>query len=145
MIYISCQWWTVDDTRSSMNLAVEPPIRSARSSIYRGNPAAIPIPYALNPYYTGLYQQEQQPANIPFWPYPLLKPASRNVSADVEDEPPSSPQSKQQNIACGVGPASAATERHTPATRIIGGSEVTANSWPFMVSWWNFIALIFQR
>jgi hypothetical protein len=117
-----------------MNLAVEPPIRSARSSIYRGNPAAIPIPYALNPYYTGLYQQEQQPANIPFWPYPLLKPASRNVSADVEDEPPSSPQSKQQNIACGVGPASAATERHTPATRIIGGSEVTANSWPFMVS-----------
>nr|CAH0107898.1 unnamed protein product [Daphnia galeata] len=116
----------VDDTRSS-NLAVEPPIRSARNSIYRGNPAAIPIPYALNPYYAGLYQQQP---NFPFWPY-LLKPASSSVS-DVEDEPVSSPQSKQQNIACGVGPASP-PERSTPVVGIVGGTEATPNSWPFIV------------
>jgi hypothetical protein len=108
-------------------LAVEPSIRSARSSIYYGNPAAIPIPYALNPYYAGLYQQQP---NFPFWPY-LLKPASSSVS-DVEDEPETFPQSKQ-NIACGVGPDSP-PQRNTPTVGIVGGTEAVPNSWPFVVS-----------
>jgi hypothetical protein len=119
----------VDDTRSS-NLGVESPIRSARSSIYRGNPAAIPIPYALNPYYAGLYQQPQP--NFPFWPYVLLQPASSSVP-EVKDEPVSSPQSKQQKIACGVGPESP-PQRSTPVVGIVGGSEAIPNSWPFIVS-----------
>nr|CAH0107899.1 unnamed protein product [Daphnia galeata] len=110
-----------------MNLAVQPPIRSARSSIYRGNPAAIPIPYAFNPYYAGLYQQQP---NFPFWPYQWLKPASSSVS-EVEDEPETSPQSKQQNIACGVGPASP-PQRSTPVVGIVAGSEAIPNSWPFI-------------
>jgi hypothetical protein len=113
-----------------MNLAVQPPIRSARSSIYYGNPAAIPIPYALNPYYTGLYQQQP---NFPFWPYSLLKPASSNTPADIEDESVISPQSKQQNIACGVGPATP-PQRSTPVVGIVGGSDAVPNSWPFIVS-----------
>jgi hypothetical protein len=111
-------------------LPVEPSIRSARSSIYHGIPAAIPIPYAFNPYYTGLYKQQQP--NFPFWPY-LLKLASSNTSADVEDEPPSSPQSKQQNIPCGVGPDSP-PQRNFPVIEIVGGTEAVPNSWPFIVS-----------
>jgi hypothetical protein len=112
-------------------LASEPSIRSTRSSIYRGNPAAIPIPYAFNPYYAGLYQQQP---NFPFWPYQLqlLKPAGSSVP-EVKDEPVSSPQSKQQKIACGVGPESP-PQRSTPVVGIVGGSEAIPNSWPFIVS-----------
>ena len=110
-------------------MASEPSIRSTRSSNYYGNPAAIPIPYALNPYYAGLYQQPQP--NFPFWPY-LLKPASSSVS-DVEDDTETFPESKQQNIPCGVGPASP-PQRSTPVVGIVGGSEAVPNSWPFLVS-----------
>ena len=97
------------------------------------------MPYVVNPYHSGPYQQQQP--NIPFWPYQSLKPASINASVDVEDEPATSAQSKQQNIACGVGPASR-TGVNTSAVRIIGGSDVVANSWPFMVSLSNSIMLI---
>ena len=120
------QWWTVDDTRADS----QPPTRSARSSNYPGNPAAILIPYAVNPYYTGPYQQQQP--NTPIIPYTLHEPTSRNVS-DVEDGPATSPQSKQQNIACGVGPASI-TGRNTRVGRIFSGTESEKNAWPFMVN-----------
>ncbi len=121
------QWWTVDDA----SVDSQPPTRSARSSNYPGNPDAILIPYALNPYYTGPYQQQQQP-NTPIIPDELLEPTSRNVS-DVEDGPATSPQSKQQNIACGVGPSSS-WGRNTRVGRIFGGTESDRNAWPFMVN-----------
>ena len=74
---------------------------------------------------------KQQP-NTPIIPYTLHEPTSRNVS-DVEDGPATSPQSKQQNIACGVGPASI-TGRNTRVGRIFSGTESEKNAWPFMVN-----------
>lgn len=131
-IFILSQYCAVDDAKAS-NLAVRPSILSARSNNY-GNPAA-PIPmltYAINPF-TGLYHQQP---NFPFWPYPSLKPVS-SVS-DVEgDSAATSPGSRQQKIACGVGPASVPQRKTQSGNRIVGGSEATPNSWPFVVSLWT--------
>jgi hypothetical protein len=103
-------------------LAVQPSILLARN--YFGIPA--PIPYAFNPY-TGLHYQQQP--NFPFWPYPVYKPAS----SDVSNATATSTESKQQKIACGVGPP-APPQRKTPSVGIVGGTEATPNSWPFVVS-----------
>jgi hypothetical protein len=69
--------------------------------------------------------------NFQFWPYPLYKPASS--FSDADDVTATSPESRQQNIACGKGPASP-PQRSFPDVRIVGGSEATPNSWPFIVS-----------
>jgi hypothetical protein len=93
-----------------------------------GNLAPIPLMYAVNPY-IGLSSQPYP--NFPFWPYPhLYKPASS--FSDVENVTATSPDSKQQKIACGVGPASP-PQRSFPDVRIVGGSEAVSNSWPFVV------------
>ncbi|EFX79670.1 hypothetical protein DAPPUDRAFT_319398 [Daphnia pulex] len=84
--------------------------------------------YAVNPY-TGLSYQPYP--NFPFWPYPhLYKPASS--FSDVENVTETSADSKQQKIACGVGPASP-PQRKNPTVGVIGGSEAKPNSWPFIV------------
>jgi hypothetical protein len=87
--------------------------------------------YAVNPY-TGLYYQQQP--NFPFWPYPLYRPASS--FSDVENITVTSAESKQQKIACGVGPITTPpkTMNAPAADRILGGTEATPNSWPFLVS-----------
>jgi hypothetical protein len=85
--------------------------------------------YAINPY-TGLYYQQQP--NFPFWPYPLYQPAS-SISDHVENATATSPDSRQQNIPCGVGPSSP-PQRKNPTVGIVGGSEAKRNSWPFIVS-----------
>ncbi|EFX79661.1 hypothetical protein DAPPUDRAFT_244721 [Daphnia pulex] len=96
-----------------------------------GFPGPIPMAYAVNPY-MGLYYQQQQP-NFPFWPYPLLKPASISLSAaDVDKVTATSADSRQQNIACGVGP-DAPPQRFFPDVSIVGGTEAVKNSWPFIV------------
>jgi hypothetical protein len=64
--------------------------------------------FAVNPY-TGLSYQTHP--NVPFWPYPLYKPASS--FSDVKNVTATSPDSRQQKIACGVGPASP-PQRKTP-------------------------------
>lgn len=128
----------VDDTRSSNLAGVEPPTRSARSSNYRGNLVPIPMPYTVNPYYSGFYNIYQQP-NFLFWPYQTLyKPSVGSSSnSDVHDvvaETSSSAESfKQQNITCGVGPASPPKQK-PPTVGIVGGSEAIPNSWTFVVS-----------
>ena len=43
------------------------------------------------------------------------------------------PTSKQQQIACGVG-TSSPPQKNIPTVSIVGGSEATPNSWPFVVS-----------
>ncbi|XP_046459639.1 chymotrypsinogen A-like isoform X2 [Daphnia pulex] len=83
--------------------------------------------YAVNPY-IGLSSQPYP--NFPLWPYPLYKPASS--FSDVENVTATSSDSKQQKIACGVGPASP-PKRKTPTVGVVGGSEATPNSWPFIV------------
>jgi hypothetical protein len=93
-----------------------------------GNPPPNPMMYAVNPY-TGLLSQPYP--NFQFWPYPLYKPASS--FSDADDVTATSPESRQQNIACGKGPASP-PQRSFPDVRIVGGSEATPNSWPFIVS-----------
>jgi hypothetical protein len=98
------------------------------------NPAPIPMMYAVNPY-TGLSYQEQP--NFPFWPYPLYQPAS-SVS-NVDDVTANTPQSRQQNIACGKGP-DAPPQRKNPTVSIAGGSSAKPNSWPFVVSLQKFHA-----
>jgi hypothetical protein len=85
--------------------------------------------YAANPYMMDFYSQQQP--NFPFWPYPLHKlssslPGDDHVAA-------TSPESRQQNIACGVGPESP-PQRQTPTVGIVGGTEAIPNSWPFVVS-----------
>jgi hypothetical protein len=84
--------------------------------------------YAVNPY-IGLSSQPYP--NFPLWPYPLYKPASS--FSDVENVTATSPDSRQQKIACGVGPASP-PQRKTPTVGVVGGSEAVPNSWPFIVS-----------
>jgi hypothetical protein len=85
--------------------------------------------YAVNPY-IGLSSQPYP--DFPFWPYPhLYKPASS--FSDVENVTATSSDSKQQKIACGVGPASP-PKRKTPTVGVVGGSEAVPNSWPFIVS-----------
>jgi hypothetical protein len=93
-----------------------------------GNPPPNPMMYAVNPY-TGLLSQPYP--NFPFWPYPLYKPAGS--FSDADDVTATSPESRQQNIACGKGPASP-PQRSFPDVRIVGGSEAIPNSWPFIVS-----------
>jgi hypothetical protein len=99
--------------------------------------------YAVNPY-TGLSNQQHQ--NFPLWPYPLSKPASS--FSDVENVTATSPNSRQQKIACGVGPASPPQRSFPADVRILGGSEAVPNSWPFLVSFsmkisdvWNYIII----
>ncbi|XP_046645978.1 chymotrypsinogen A-like isoform X3 [Daphnia pulicaria] len=100
-----------------------PSARFARSNF--GYPGPIPA----NPY-TGLYYLPYP--NLPFWPYPLYnKPTISSVSADVKDFAATSPDSRQQKIACGVGPASP-PQRTTPTVSIVGGSQAIPNSWPFV-------------
>ncbi|XP_046459622.1 serine protease 41-like [Daphnia pulex] len=108
----------------AINLAEQPSIRFASSNFgYSG-----PIP--VNPY-TGLHYLSYP--NFPFWPYPLLnKPTISSVSADVKDFAATSPESRQQTIACGVGPASLPRQT-APTVGIVGGSEAEKNSWPFIV------------
>jgi hypothetical protein len=84
--------------------------------------------YAVNPY-TILLSQPY--SNFPFWPYPLYQPASSSVP-DVEDVAATSSESKQQKIACGVGPPSP-PQRSLPVAAVVGGSEAIPNSWPFIV------------
>ena len=94
-----------------------------------GNPPLIPMAYAsVNPY-TGLYYHQQP--NFPFWPYPLYQPVSS--FSDADDVTATSPESRQQNIACGKGP-DAPPQRKTPTVGIVGGSDAVENSWPFIVS-----------
>ncbi|EFX79667.1 hypothetical protein DAPPUDRAFT_225026 [Daphnia pulex] len=88
----------------------------------------IPMMYAVNPY-TGLSYQPYP--NFPFWPYPLYKPAS-SFSDNADDVTATSPNSRQQNIACGKGP-DAPPQRKTPDVGIVGGSDAVKNSWPFIV------------
>jgi hypothetical protein len=94
-----------------------------------GNPPTNPMMYAVNPY-TGLLSQSYP--NFPFWPYPLYKPASS--FSDADDVSATSPESRQQNIACGKGP-DAPPQRKNPTVGIVGGSEAVKNSWPFIVSY----------
>jgi hypothetical protein len=104
-------------------------IPSARFA--RSNFGYYPGPIPANPY-TGLYYLPYP--NLPFWPYPLYnKPTISSVSADVKDFAATSPDSRQQKIACGVGPASP-PQRTTPTVSIVGGSQAIPNSWPFIVS-----------
>jgi hypothetical protein len=111
------------------NLAEQPSIRFASSNF--GYPGPIPV----NPY-TGLHYLSYP--NFPFWPYPLHnKPTISSVSADVKDFAATSPESRQQTIACGVGPASLPRQT-TPTVGIVGGTEAEKNSWPFMVSLYKF-------
>lgn len=108
------------------NLAEQPSIRFASSNY--GYPGPIPV----NPY-TGLHYLSYP--NFPFWPYPLhnRRTSISSVSADVKDFAATSPESRQQTIACGVGPASL-PRLNTPAdVGIVGGTEAEKNSWPFMV------------
>jgi hypothetical protein len=83
--------------------------------------------YAVNPY-TGLYYHQQP--NFPFWPYPhLYKPASS--FSDVENVTATSPDSKQQKIACGVGPASP-PQRSFPDS--LEGTWYMVGTWPALVT-----------
>ncbi|EFX79659.1 hypothetical protein DAPPUDRAFT_104230 [Daphnia pulex] len=112
------------------DLAVQTSTRLATSNF--ANPLPIPMMYAINPY-TGLLSQPYP--NFPFWPYPhLYKPASSFSDVDnVAASSSSSPQSRQQqNITCGVGPASLPRGK-TPTVGIVGGTNAEKNSWPFMV------------
>ncbi|EFX79656.1 hypothetical protein DAPPUDRAFT_225028 [Daphnia pulex] len=93
-----------------------------------GIPPPFPMMYAINPE-TGLSYQQQP--NFPFWPYPLYQQPAGSVS-NVDDVKANSPQSRQQNIACGVGPDSL-PKRRNPTVGIAGGTEAKPNSWPFMV------------
>ncbi|XP_046459623.1 chymotrypsinogen B-like [Daphnia pulex] len=96
-----------------------------------GNPPLIPMAYAsVNPY-TGLLSQPYP--NFPFWPYyPLYQPAS-SISDHVENATATSADSiRQQTIACGVGP-DLPPKRKNPTVGIVGGSDATPNSWPFIV------------
>jgi hypothetical protein len=77
--------------------------------------------YSINPFVNGPYYQ-QQPI-LSSWPYPVYKSAE-NIEG---------PTSRQPNIACGVGPSSP-PEKNIPTVSIVGGSEATPNSWPFVVS-----------
>ncbi|EFX79657.1 hypothetical protein DAPPUDRAFT_104231 [Daphnia pulex] len=101
---------------------VRPSIFSIRNS--GGISPPIPIVYAVNAY-TGLSYQQQP--NFPFWPYPLYQQPASSFS----DVTVNSPQSRQQKITCGVGPASL-PQRTTPVVGIVGGSNATRNSWPFI-------------
>jgi hypothetical protein len=95
-----------------------------------GNPPPNPMMYANNPY-TGLLSQPYP--NFPFWPYyPLYKPTSS--FSDADDVTATSPESRQQNIACGKGP-DAPPQRKNPTVGIVGGSDADPNSWPFIVSY----------
>lgn len=125
----------------AVDVAAEPSTRSARNGIYPGNPAtAIAMPYAFNPYYSGLYQQGQP--NFLSWLYPLRinqVPASRSSVSDVIAT--KTPESKQQQTItyCGDGPASPPMRSITPGitppiVSIVGGTEAIPNSWPFIVS-----------
>jgi hypothetical protein len=78
--------------------------------------------YSINPFINGPYYQQQQPI-LSSWPYPVYKSAE-NIEG---------PTSRQPNIACGVGPSSP-PEKNIPTVSIVGGSEATPNSWPFVVS-----------
>jgi hypothetical protein len=95
-----------------------------------------PIPD--NPY-TGLSYQTHP--NVPFWPYPLYNKPTITDSADVKDFAATSPDSRQQKIACGVGPASP-PQRTTPTVSIVGGSQAIPNSWPFIVSFDYYFFLV---
>jgi hypothetical protein len=77
--------------------------------------------YSFNPFINGPYYQ-QQPILSP-WPFPVFK-----LAEDIEG-----PTSRQQQVACGDGPSSP-PERNIPTVSIVGGSEATPNSWPFVVS-----------
>jgi hypothetical protein len=102
-----------------------PPLQFAvddsRTSYFRNAPAPIPMMYSINPFINGPYYQ-QQPI-LSSWPYPVYK-----STEDIEG-----PNSRQQQIACGDGPSSP-PEKSIPTVSIVGGSEATPNSWPFVVS-----------
>ncbi len=108
-------------------------VDDTRARNYYGNSAPIQMSYALNPFYTGRHYQQQP--NFVSWLYPLYQPA---ISSSVPDGATTSSESKQQNIPCGVGPASP-PQRKTPTVGIVGGSEAVPNSWPFVVSLRNRI------
>jgi hypothetical protein len=119
------QFDAVDDILQPSNRVVQPSTRFIRSHFE--HPASIPMMYVANPY-MGFYSQQQP--NFPFWPYPLHKPT---ISVpDVDDVTAASPDSKQQKIACGVGPASP-PQCTTPTVSIVGGSEAVPNSWPYFI------------
>ncbi|XP_046459627.1 trypsin-like [Daphnia pulex] len=106
---------------------VRPPLSPSAMRNF-GNPPPNPMMYANNPY-TGLLSQPYP--NFPFWPYyPLYKPASS--FSDADDVTATSPESRQQNIACGKGP-DAPPQRKNPTVGIVGGSDADPNSWPFIV------------
>ncbi|XP_046645985.1 trypsin alpha-like isoform X2 [Daphnia pulicaria] len=114
---------------------VKPPLSPSAMRNF-GNPPTNPMMYAVNPY-TGLMSQPYP--NFPFWPYPpypLYKPASS--FSDADDVTATSPESRQENIACGKGP-DAPPQRKTPTVGIVGGSDAVENSWPFIVGLrWGF-------
>nr|CAH0107902.1 unnamed protein product [Daphnia galeata] len=95
-------------------------VDNSRTSYFR-NPAPIPMMYSINPFVNGPYYQQQQPI-LSSWPYPVYK-SSEDIAG---------PTSRQPNIACGVGPSSP-PEKNIPTVSIVGGSEATPNSWPFVV------------
>ena len=102
-------------------------VDDSRTSYFR-NPAPIPMMYSINPFVNNPYYQ-QQPTLSP-WPFLVYKPAE-----DIEG-----PTSRQQQIACGVGPSSP-PQKSIPTVSIVGGSEAIPNSWPFIVSVDSFIFL----
>jgi hypothetical protein len=119
MFVLFCQLFSVDD--------VKPPLSPSAMRNF-GNPPPNPMMYAVNPY-TGLLSQPYP--NFQFWPFPLYKPASS--FSDADDVTATSPESRQQNVACGKGPTSL-PQRKNPTVGIVGGSEAERNSWPFIVS-----------
>jgi hypothetical protein len=98
------------------------------------------MPYPLNPYYSGLYQQQQP--NFLSWFYPLRtnqQPLSSSVSDVIAAA--KTPEAKQQQTitSCGDGPPSPPLLRSTPGitppvVSIVGGTDAIPNSWPFIVS-----------
>jgi hypothetical protein len=97
-----------------------------------GNPAPI------NPFVNGpAHYQQQQPILSSCWPYPVMyKP----VFEDIDE----AATSKQEKIACGVGPSSGPTQKNLPTLSVVGGSEATPNSWPFVVSVYRLFSYIFN-
>nr|CAH0111230.1 unnamed protein product [Daphnia galeata] len=93
---------------------------SSRTSNF-GNPAPI------NPFVNGPAHYQQPQPILSSWPYPVMyKP----VFEDIDE----ATTSKQEKIACGVGPSSGpTTQKNLPTLSVVGGSEATPNSWPFVV------------
>ena len=104
---------------------------SSRTSNF-GNPAPI------NPFVNGPAHYQQQQPILSSWPYPVMyKP----VFEDIDE----AATSKQEKIACGVGPSSGpTTQKNLPTLSVVGGSEATPNSWPFVVSVYRPFSYIFN-